>query len=129
MYGGRWNSKGQAVVYTSGELGVAVLENIVHLPKPRNLTEHSCAAIHIPESLISKVGELPVDWKTNTSAARSIGNKWIENSKAAVLEVPCAIIDCDSHQAKNYLLNPNHPQFNQLTINSFESLDLDPRIV
>lgn len=117
------------MVYTSRALAVAVLEIVVHLPKPRNLIGHGCAAIHIPENWISIATELPDDWKTNLVATRSIGNHWIKNGETPVLEVPSAIIQCDSHKPKNYLLNPVHPQFKELMIDSFETLNLDPRIV
>jgi len=31
-YGGRWNSKGYAAVYTSGSISLAILEVLVHIP-------------------------------------------------------------------------------------------------
>ena len=30
-YGGRWNSKGHGVVYTSGSISLAILEILVHI--------------------------------------------------------------------------------------------------
>ncbi len=34
-FGGRWNSKGVAIIYTSGTVSLAVLEILVHLETPR----------------------------------------------------------------------------------------------
>ena len=34
LNGGRWNSPGTTVVYTSGSLALAALENLVHLNPP-----------------------------------------------------------------------------------------------
>ena len=31
-YGGRWNSKGFAVIYTSSSISLAILEVLVHIP-------------------------------------------------------------------------------------------------
>ena len=43
-YGGRWNSKGFAVVYTSGSISLAILEILVHIPIYDILEEY----VHIP---------------------------------------------------------------------------------
>ena len=47
-YGGRWNSKGHAVVYTSGSISLAILEILVHIQIYDILEEY----VHIPVNLI-----------------------------------------------------------------------------
>jgi RES domain-containing protein len=48
--------------------------------------------------------ELPVDWRTETAASRQIGDRWLDQSSSALLQVPSAI----SQEAYNFLLNPAH---------------------
>ena len=56
MYGGRWNSKGVYVVYTSSTPSLALLESVVHLPAiPRE--KYCLATIKIPEDKILEIKE------------------------------------------------------------------------
>lgn len=70
-YGGRWNSAGTAIVYTSSNLALAAVESLVHLgvksiPKP-----HVAIPAEIPEGLAIgqvSVGKLPSTWQRRTPA-------------------------------------------------------------
>ena len=128
LYGGRWNSKGRAVVYTSDSLPLAILENLAHLPRPRCLRDQSVAPVEIAKALIEPVGRLPRGWQRNIRISQRIGDKWLTSATAPVLEVPSALYRCAEEQPLSYLLNPSHPLFAKLEIRRFRSLDVDPRI-
>jgi RES domain-containing protein len=129
LYGGRWNSKGHQVIYVSETLALALLETLVHLPRPRHLRNHSAAEVTVPPALVQTVARLPRSWKRNQPATRRIGDQWVRSQSTPVLAVPSAMFESGRAKPMNYLLNPNHPDFAQLTIGRFARLDIDPRIV
>src|SRR4029453_7660900 len=47
--GGRWTEPGDAVVYTSGSLPLAVLEALVHGKGNSHSTRYVCISAHIPD--------------------------------------------------------------------------------
>ena len=128
LYGGRWNSKGGAVVYTSDSLPLAILEILVHLPHPRHLRDRGAAPVEIPKALIESVGRLPRGWQKNIRITQRIGDKWLTSASSPVLEVPSTLYPCGEEKPLNYLLNPRHPLFAKLEIPRSRSLDVDPRI-
>ena len=128
LYGGRWNSKGRAVVYTSDTLPLAILEILVHLPRPRHLRGQRAAPVEIPKALIEPVGRLPRGWQRNIRISQRIGDKWLTSATSPVLEVPSALYRCGEERPLSYLLNPSHPLFAKLEIRRFRSFDVDSRI-
>ena len=56
--GGRWNSPGVAVVYTSGSLSLALVEVLVHL-SAEILPAYSAVPIAFDESLVTAVAPAP----------------------------------------------------------------------
>src|SRR5687768_6206831 len=107
-FGGRWNSKGVPVVYTSATQSLAALEILVHLvPSPPLI--YRVLSVEFDDQLMEKVPlhKLPSDWQDDpvTSGTRAIGDKWAKSGKSAILEVPSVLIPSEN----NYLLNPEHP--------------------
>ena len=129
LHGGRWNSKGRPVIYVSESLALALLETLIHLPRPRRLRGHSAAAVTIPPDLVQNVARLPRDWRRNPLATRRIGDRWVRSLSSPALAVPSAVFETGRVRPMNYLLNPNHPDFDRLGIGRFAELDIDPRIV
>lgn len=126
LYGGRWNSPGTGVVYTSGSKALAALESLVHLNPP---VIFKCVAIPIEfdDALVEKLTALPLDWteKPPPPANMEIGDLWAKAARSAVLELPSAIIPGEP----NYLLNPAHPDFNKIAIGKPEPFSFDPRLL
>lgn len=52
-YGGRWNSHGVAVVYTSSSLSLAIVETRVHLI--RMPVDYMALAIDVPDAMFDPV--------------------------------------------------------------------------
>jgi len=69
--GGRWNSPGRPVVYTSSCGALAALEYLAHVTKfPKNMW---MVRIEIPDTLqFEKVKSLPAD----PTAFRQLGDEW-----------------------------------------------------
>lgn len=52
IHGGRWNSKGRAVVYSSESLSLAVLEQLVHVEDPGVLDAFVVVSATVDEARI-----------------------------------------------------------------------------
>ena len=61
-FGGRWNSRGVAVVYTSATRSLAALETLVHLNQPV-LFPYQIIGLRFREELLERLSptQLPVD--------------------------------------------------------------------
>ena len=129
LAGGRWNRRGTAVVYTSATLSLAVLEYFVNLPAaaapPDLVAVAADLGKDIPMSSLD-VNDLPRGWRKYPApeALADFGGRWVEEGKTAVLAVPSAVVP----QERNYLLNPAHPRFREITVGKPEPLSLDPRM-
>jgi RES domain-containing protein len=127
-YGGRWNTKGHAVVYTSESLSLALLEVLVHLPRPRLLANHRASRVAFSAKQIERLPTLPRGWRTDVRKTRALGDEWLERGSSPVLEVPSVLFRWDEFEPKNYLLNPLHAEFGSIDVGRFRPLEIDPRI-
>ena len=100
-FGGRWNSKGVAIIYTSETVSLAVLEILVHLGTPRILDSYLLAPVTFEENLVrvAPLGKLPANWRKEPAPIRlqTIGDQWVASGAAAVLRVPSVIIPTESN--------------------------------
>lgn len=131
LAGGRWSSKGVAVLYFAATKSLAALEVFVHL-EPEDLPEPlSAIGIDLPNETFTgrarqSVGDLPPSWRhyPAPTALQAVGDAWVRAAASVVLELPSAIIPEES----NYLLNPNHSDFKKLVWNEPERFEFDPRM-
>lgn len=125
LVGGRWNSKGTAVVYTAGTAALAVLEQLVHVQSHEFLDAYRLCKISFDDVLVETVSQadLPPAWKTSKDLKR-LGDEWAAKQSSAVLRVPSVIVDSEV----NYLLNPAHPDFPRIDIDRPQPFWFDPRL-
>ena len=126
--GGRWNSAGHAVVYTSATTSLGLLENLVHT-KARLLPFYFTCPVTFDANLVETVepGKLPVNWRSLPSpfTLKRIGDEWVDSMRSCILEVPSVIVPHES----NFILNPKHPDFASIQIGEPIDLDIDQRLV
>ncbi len=127
-YGGRWNSVGRAVLYTSQNLSLAAWEVFVNLPSDQLPSNLRMATIEIPDTLLAKeIFEinLPPNWFEQVPPEKlaKIGDHWLESLETAVLKVPSAVVRSEY----NFLLNPAHPEFSNIKITSIAPFVFNPR--
>ncbi|MCO6475374.1 MAG: RES family NAD+ phosphorylase [Phaeodactylibacter sp.] len=130
LYGGRWNPKGIAILYTAESRALAALELLVRLDPnllPDNL---KLITIEIP-------GDLPVEVLSKEALPRNrknypapselakLGEKWVLSQKTLALKVPSVIIP----EEFNVLINPLQTNFNQARIIEIEDFSIDGRLV
>jgi RES domain-containing protein len=94
----------------------AMLERIVHLYDEDGGLPHfyHLLRISIPEKIEIKYFNLTdrLDWKQDTELTQQLGNAWLASLETALARVPSAIMP----HTWNYLLNPAHPDAQQITI-------------
>jgi RES domain-containing protein len=127
--GGRWNSKGFRVVYTSGSLSLATLEVMVPTHFYSALKYYVCFPIDFDPGLSQSITikDLPDNWKADPipQSVKKVGDQWIQNQKSVILKVPSTIIPVEY----NYLINPSHPDFEKVVIHSPQKFAFDPRLL
>jgi RES domain-containing protein len=129
-YGGRWNRKGQAAVYTAATQSLAALEVLVHVDTDLVVNDSVVFAVDIPDDVAIErmlLTELPPDWREEYPplACQTLGGVWLEQGRSVVLAVPSAIIPAET----NYLLNPEHSDFDRLIIQPPTPFKFDPRLL
>jgi RES domain-containing protein len=126
--GGRWNSRGVAVVDTSATRSLAALETLVRLNPPVMFSYRSIR-IEFDEAWVGHLplAALPSDWKTEPPpiSTRQLGDAWARSLRSAILAVPSAMIP----EELNYLLNPAHPDFKNIAIGKPVPFTFDPRLL
>lgn len=127
-YGGRWNRKGVPLVYTAGSQSLATLELLVQDEPLR--ARYMMIPAEIPRGTkIERVGleELPSDWRHPAAIEqlRTIGTEWTTRLSTAVLAVPSTVIPTEA----NYLLNPKHPRFGEISIGEPQMFVTDLRLI
>ncbi|MEM9674362.1 MAG: RES family NAD+ phosphorylase [Bacteroidota bacterium] len=127
--GGRWNSKGTALLYTSESRALCTTEVAVHTPLGIVPTEYDLVTLEIPDTVSIyqvEMTDLPTNWKAFPyhPATQRIGDGFVNEGQSLVLQVPSAVVQGDF----NYLLNPDHPEMAQVKRVSIEPFDFDERL-
>jgi RES domain-containing protein len=123
-FGGRWNSKGTPMAYASEHLSLATLELLVHLAPQDIGNSFVCASAEIPEDIQIETID-PAVCQRSAAELKIFGDRWIDSNRSLVLCVPSAIITTEN----NYLLNPNHSDFDRIIFNRPQEFTLDPRFI
>jgi RES domain-containing protein len=123
--GGRWNSPGRPVVYMAQSVALAVLENLVHMSRQDYPTGYVVVAATIPDhvSILDHTRFLNED-APKESRQREAGDAWLKSRESAVLRVPSAVVVGE----RNYLINPKHLDFAQITVDPPVALRFDERL-
>ncbi len=127
--GGRWNSPGTPVVYTSQSAALAALELLVHLGRGAILPAYVLIPCIFADALVWRLDQkhLPKNWRSYPAPPelQMIGDEWVKAGTSAALKVPSAVIQTDS----NYLLNPHHPDFRAIRVLDPQPFEFDLRLL
>lgn len=115
---GRWHSIGTRVVYAAEHASLALLETLIHAGGKK-----------IPPRVITRItisDELLIEraiWM-EMPHSQAFGDDWFREQRTAVLSVPSIAVN---KLELNYVLNPYHSDFNQITHEEPEDFVFDPR--
>tara|TARA_R110000796_G_scaffold248027_1_gene374228 strand:- start:5183 stop:5647 length:465 start_codon:yes stop_codon:yes gene_type:complete len=125
LYGGRWNSPGNACVNVASSESLALLEIMVHLESYQLLNAYALLRLTLPAESILSVGieDLPTHWQEAPAPAETadLGDGWLASGQSLALALPSVVVP----RELNYMLNPAHPLFEQ-AIATAESLPFQP---
>jgi RES domain-containing protein len=129
-FGGRWSPKNIPIVYGSEHLSLAVLEFRVNQGGYDPDGQYVYFQFKFDEALLERVEAPPANWLTrfkedgSTTAAQAFGERWFLEKRSAILSVPSTVIRIE----RNFVLNPQHSDFEKVAIAPAEKLNLDPRL-
>ena len=127
-FGGRWNTPGVPMVYSSSSLALAAIELFVHLEpnqQPDDLVSIA-ALLHEGEPLLRlEPDKLPSGWWTDdVEPLRNLGDQWIREAASLAMEVPSAALRMEW----NVLVNPLHSKIADLKIDPPQPFHFDARM-
>lgn len=129
LYGGRWNSPGQAAVYLADSRALAALEVLVHLNPTMTALKYQMIEVSFPKTLVQTIDIEPLGTALASPslhpATQHAGDTWLTEAHAPVLQVTSSIIT----EEPNYVLNPKHPKFDRITIGASKPFAFDPRLL
>ncbi|MDO6391362.1 RES family NAD+ phosphorylase [Pontibacter sp. BT731] len=129
LAGGRWNSKGIAVLYTSESIALCTVEIAVHMPLGIVPKDYYLVTIELPDDApIGEIHEknLASSWKSfpHSSVTQKVGDSYVRDGAYLILKVPSATVQ----GTFNYLVNPRHPAFHKVRILKTEPFVFDKRL-
>ncbi len=127
--GGRWNSKGTSMLYTSQSIALATTEIAVHVPLGILPKGYVVITFEVPNSIITEElqeNKLPSDWKSipHSHSTQMIGDAFIISKKTLILKLPSVVVQGDF----NYLINPDHLDINTVSIVTIQQYEFDGRL-
>jgi RES domain-containing protein len=129
VYGGRWNSRGTAVVYVSEHESLAALELFVHTMPLAPTERYLSFRLEWGDKLTEyfPLENLPPHWNMEppTFETMQIGDDWVRRRISVALAVPSVL----STSEKNFLLNPRHSDFKKIKISEPIEYRFDPRLM
>ncbi|WP_075289947.1 RES family NAD+ phosphorylase [Pararhizobium arenae] len=122
---GRWHEQGHPVVYCCDHPSTALLEILVHVDPEDMPEDFQLLKIRCPEEI--GVFRLEVELKKLHDAGwtRREGTRLLKAAKHCLLDVPSAIMP----EARNILINTQHPDAQRLVIEKTIRYPFDSRLL
>ena len=128
-WGGRWNSPGRPVVYTSATAALAVLEKLVWTDPEDVPGDLKLEELELPDDLAPEAvaaDRLPPDWTApGCPACVALGDGWLAAGSSFALAVPSAVLP----EEQNVLLDPRHPEAARMRVVAARLLTFDLRLL
>ncbi len=126
LFPGRWNRPASPMIYTSEHYSTAMLEKLVHGSGSLPPNQHFIA-ITIPNGLTYEVAgpdQLPGWYDADCDVARAFGHAWQQARRSLLLFVPSVV----ARPEQNILINPDHPEFPQISHGLHQPVWWDSRL-
>jgi RES domain-containing protein len=127
LVGGRWNSPGIAVIYTSESISLALLEVLANAHTLDDLQSIRLMEIEIPHTVVPEeisLQKMKKDWFRDIDYTQYLGTELLQANQTVCFRCPSAIV----HREHNYLLNPAHTDFKKLRLLHSAGFYFDARL-
>lgn len=129
LFGGRWNPKGVACLYTSEHLSLALLEKFVHAQGKEGMTDLMLLQIEIPEKegLVyhTDAAKLERGWAHDFDYSQWLGEQILTDTSIVAFSVPSAIIPAE----RNIIINPQADYFGEVKFSKPAAFNIDMRLL
>jgi RES domain-containing protein len=125
--GGRWNSPGRPLVYSSSSLPLALVETLVHVDSDLLPDDYVALTIQVPDGLARTtltLDQLPPTWRNDLTVSRGQGDAWLTAGVTPLLVVPSAVVPTEV----NVLVNPRHAESRHVQVVATVPFRFDPRL-
>jgi RES domain-containing protein len=125
LYGGRWNSPGHNVIYTSCSFAGAMLEMLTRVGRAGIPRTHQYIKISVTREI--KVEQVPEHLKRGNidkNVSREYGDLWLQENRTALLSVPSIV----APEEQNIIINPLHPDFKYIQASDPQPVNWDRRL-
>lgn len=123
--GRRWTSDDVPAVYAATSAAGAAMEFLAHLDgdSPEDLVIITAA---LPGEAVTTLDTLPPQWRERPyrDDVRAVGDAWQRSRRWLALEVPSVLCAPE----RNVLINPEHPDAQQVKIRAVDPFHIDPRL-
>lgn len=122
---GRWNERGQAVIYASEHYSTALLEMLARtgeMPPNQHYVEID-VPVGVTYEVVTKDG-LPGWCDVDGAAARSFGSAWYRERRSAILIVPSVVARVE----RNVIIHPHHADAGSIHVGLETSVHWDSRL-
>ncbi len=126
--GGRWNSKGMPMIYTSESRALCIAELAMHLPLVIVPEDFSFISLIIPGNIpvfnLPK-DQLPFNWNEypHPNETQEIGDRFLKDNKYLLMKVPSVVVE----EEYNYLINPRHKMMQKIVVSEITSFRFNER--
>jgi RES domain-containing protein len=127
---GRWHRKGRPVVYCALNAATALLETLVHIEIDAEDRPERFQMLRIegPKTLSRErmdIGALAPNWAEDVTITQGIGDRWLQERRTLLLEVPSVLVP----ETWNVLVNPLHAEASLLKITNVYAYPFDARLL
>jgi RES domain-containing protein len=126
LFGGRWNNKGTACIYTSENRALSLCEYACHVSL-ENMPDKIALVTYETKSEVGfTIKDLASNWKEEPAPdfIKKIGSDLFRDNQYLFIKVPSVIIE----QENNLVFNPLHKDFDKFSIKSVEEFKFDARL-
>lgn len=127
LFGGRWNLKGTACLYTSSSRALCLLEYTVNVRSNDVPTELAIVTIEIPDMIkYVEAGEMPADWQVYPapSSTKLFGKILFQDEDYGLFSLPSSVVP----EERNILINVRHKIIRDCNILEIKKFAFDKRI-
>ncbi|MEA2663185.1 MAG: hypothetical protein QOI11_129 [Candidatus Eremiobacteraeota bacterium] len=133
LYPGRWNERGQRMVYVTTRLPLGILEVLVQ-SSLSTFAGFVAYPLDVPDDAVTWFERplLSPAWRTmrGRDECRTFGERWRSSAVSAALAVPSAVVpEAYDFGDVNLILDPLHPDFTRVTVGNPIPLDVDDRLL